>query len=96
MILTLVRSEKTFGLFIAEIGDLFRLVVSPAALFVEITKVKELLIDPESRAKFDRQRSARLQKAEKFKQLDEQHQRMRTGAFGVFEFISLFRSYFVW
>jgi hypothetical protein len=50
-----------------------------AALFVEITKVKDLLINPEERGKFDRQRTARLQKAEKFKQLDEQHQRMRTG-----------------
>ncbi len=50
-----------------------------ATLFQAVSKAKDLLLDPESRAKFDRVRTARAQKEARFKELNVHNQKLRTG-----------------
>ena len=50
-----------------------------ATLFFEIKKASEVLSDPAQRAAFDQQRTARMQREDRFKKLDSDNQKRRLG-----------------
>jgi hypothetical protein len=54
-------------------------VMPSATLFHELVKAQQLLCDPVQRAEFDQQRSARMQREERFRKMDAENQKRRLG-----------------